>query len=88
MTASACVLCPALGVVSVKADAALGVFVVGLAVLMIGVVTGFTVVWLVIGGLLMLGSVAATVRQRRTGPEPEVTLRPGGDGRPWRRQRS
>lgn len=79
--------CPALGVVSVKADAALGVFVVGLAVLMIGVVTEFTVIWLVLGGLLMLGAVAATARRRRTGPDPEVTLRPGGEGRPWRRPR-
>lgn len=66
-------------------DAALGVFVVGLAVLMIGVVTGFTAVWLVIGGLLMLGALAATARRRRTGPDPEVTLRPGGDEKPWRR---
>ena len=74
-----------LGVVSVKADAALGVFVVGLAVLMIGVVKEFNVALLVIGGLIMLGSVAATARQRRTGPDPEVTLRPGGKDRPWRR---
>jgi hypothetical protein len=69
----------------VRSDAALGVFVVGLAVLMFGVISEFTVVWLVIGGLLMLGAVAATARQRRTGPEPEVTLRPGGKDRPWRR---
>lgn len=75
-----------LGVVSVKADAALGVFVVGLAVLMIGVVKEFNVALLVIGGLLMLGSVAATARQRRTGPAPDVTLRPGGKDRPWRRR--
>jgi hypothetical protein len=68
-----------------RSDAALGVFVVGLAVLMIGVITEFTVVWLVVGGLLMLGSVAATARRRRTGPAPEVTLRPGGKDRPWRR---
>jgi hypothetical protein len=67
-----------------RTDAALGVFVVGLAALMIGVVTEFTVVWLVIGGLLMLGAVAATARRRRTGPDPEVTLRPGGERRPWR----
>lgn len=73
-----------LGVVSVRTDAALGVFVVGLAVLMIGVVKEFNVALLVIGGLLMLGSVAATAR-RRTGPDPEVTLRPGGNDRPWRR---
>ncbi|MFJ5973527.1 hypothetical protein [Streptomyces sp. NPDC093060] len=85
MAASASVRCPVLGVVSVKVDAALGVFVVGLAVLMIGVVTDFTVIWIVLGGLLMLGAVAATARQRRTGPDPEVTLRPGGKDRPWRR---
>jgi hypothetical protein len=84
MAASASLLCPALGVVSVKTDAALGVFVVGLAVLMIGVVKEFNVALLVIGGLIMLGSVAATARQRRTGPDPDVTLRPGGNGRPWR----
>lgn len=69
---------------SVRSDAALGVFVVGLAVLMIGVVKEFSVVLLVIGGLLMLGAVAATARQRRTGPDPDVTLRPGGKDRPWR----
>jgi hypothetical protein len=68
-----------------RTDAVLGVFVVGLAVLMIGVVKEFNVALLVIGGLLMLGAVAATARQRRTGPDPEVTLRPGGKGRPWRR---
>jgi hypothetical protein len=72
---------------SVKADAALGVCVVGLAVLMIGVVKEFNVALLVIGGLLMLGSAAATARQRRTGPDPDVTLRPGGKDRPWRRPR-
>ncbi|MFF4489431.1 hypothetical protein ACFY0F_23530 [Streptomyces sp. NPDC001544] len=70
-----------------KADAALGVFVVGLAVLMIGVVKEFNLTLLVIGGLLMLGAVAATARQRRTGPDPEVTLQPGGESRPWRRRR-
>jgi hypothetical protein len=75
-----------LGVVSVKADAALGVFVVGLAVLMIGVVKEFNVALLVIGGLVMLGAVTTTARQRRTGPDPEVTLRPGGKDRPWRRR--
>ncbi|MFJ8603404.1 hypothetical protein ACIREM_32800 [Streptomyces shenzhenensis] len=68
-----------------KASGALGVFVVGLAVLMIGVVKEFNVALLVIGGLLMLGAVAATAQRRRTGPDPEVTLRPGGSGRPWRR---
>ena len=75
-----------LGVVSMRTDAALGVFVVGLAVLMIGVVKEFNVALLVIGGLVMLGSVAATTRQRHTGPDPEVTLRPGGKDRPWRKR--
>ncbi|MET8693620.1 hypothetical protein ABZV65_13875 [Streptomyces bauhiniae] len=65
---------------------ALGVFAVGLTVLMIGVAMEFNVVLLVVGGLLMLGAVAATAVWRRTGPDPEVTLRPGGEGRPWRRR--
>lgn len=69
----------------VKVDAAFGVFAVGLAVLMVGVAVGFNVPLMVIGGLLMLGAVAATARQRRTGPDPDVTLRPGGKDRPWRR---
>lgn len=68
-----------------RSDVALGVFAVGLAVLMIGIWTGFTLVPLILGGLIMLGAVAATARQRRTGPDPEETLRPGGEGRPWRR---
>jgi MYXO-CTERM domain-containing protein len=72
---------------SVKVDAALGVFAVGLALLMIGVAKEFNVALLVIGGLLMLGAVAATARRRRTGPDPDVTLRPGGKDRPWRRNR-
>jgi hypothetical protein len=70
-----------------KASGALGVFVVGLAVFMVGVASGFTVVWLIIGSVLMLGAVAATAGRRRTGPDPAVTVRPGGDGRPWRRGR-
>lgn len=68
-----------------RSDGAVGVFVVGLAVFMWGAATGFTVWLLVVGGLLMLGAVAATARQRRTGPAPEVTLRPGGKDRPWKR---
>jgi hypothetical protein len=68
-----------------KASGALGVFVVGLVVFFVGVAREFTVVWLVIGGVLMLGAVAATAGRRRTGPDPEVTLRPGGERRPWRR---
>ncbi|MFD9603307.1 hypothetical protein [Streptomyces sp. NPDC059970] len=69
-----------------RSDGALGVFVVGLALFMWGVICDLVVVLLVLGGLLMLGAVAATARQRRTGPAPEVTLRPGGKDRPWRRQ--
>ncbi|MFE7954393.1 hypothetical protein [Streptomyces sp. NPDC057413] len=68
-----------------RADPALGVFAVGLAVLMLGVVLEFRVALLAIGGLLMLGAVAATARRRRTGPDPDVTVRPGGKDRPWRR---
>jgi hypothetical protein len=68
-----------------RSDGAVGVFVVGLALFMWGVIAGFAVALLVIGGLLMLGAVAATARQRRSGPPPEVTLRPGGKDRPWRR---
>lgn len=68
-----------------RSDGAVGVFAVGLALLMLGLWTGFTWALIVLGGLLMLGAVAATARQRRTGPSPEVTLRPGGKGRPWRR---
>jgi hypothetical protein len=70
-----------------KTSGALGVFVVGLALLMVGVARGFTVAWMAVGGVLMLGAVGATAGRRRTGPEPEVTMRPGGEGRPWRRPR-
>lgn len=59
-------------------------FLVGLAVFMVGVAREFTVVWLIIGSVLMLGAVAATAGRRRTGPDPEVTMRPGNEGRPWR----
>jgi hypothetical protein len=74
----------ALGVVRMKASGALGVFVVGLVVFLVGVAREFTVLWLVIGSVLMLGAVAATAGRRRTGPDPDVTLKPGGEGRPWR----
>ncbi|MEH0445439.1 hypothetical protein QA811_17705 [Streptomyces sp. B21-102] len=76
----------ALGVVRMKASGALGVFVVGLVVFMVGVAGEFTVIWLAVGSLLMLGAVAATPGRRRTGPDPDVTLRPGGEARPWRSQ--
>lgn len=69
-----------------RSDGAVGVFAVGLALVFISLYTDFTVPLLIVAGLLMLGAVAATARQRRTGPDPEVTLRPGGKDRPWRRQ--
>ncbi|MGW7359456.1 hypothetical protein ACWGI0_23190 [Streptomyces sp. NPDC054802] len=60
-------------------------FAVGLALVFVSLYTDFTVPLLIVAGLLMVGAVAATARQRRTGPAPEVTLRPGGEGRPWKR---
>ena len=69
-----------------RSDGALGVFVVGLVVFMFGVIAGFMVGPLILGGLLMIGAVAATTRRRRLGPAPEVTLRPGGKDRPWKRR--
>lgn len=68
-----------------RANGALGVFVVGLVLFMLGIWSGPTVGLLVIGGLLMLGAVAATAGQRRSGQAPEVTLRPGSEDRPWKR---
>jgi type III secretory pathway component EscV len=67
-----------------KTDAAAGVFMAGLALVFIGIWTGYTVWMFAVAALLMVGAVTATARQRRTGPEPEVTLRPGGESRPWR----
>lgn len=69
-----------------KSDGALGVFAVGLIIFMGGVIAEFMVGPLVLGGLLMIGAVAATTRRRRLGPAPEVTLRPGGKDRPWKRR--
>ncbi|WP_327377995.1 hypothetical protein OG393_30960 [Streptomyces sp. NBC_01216] len=65
-------------------DAAVGVVAVGVALVFVGILTGYTVWVFVVAGLLMIGAVAATARQRRTGPAPDVTLRPGGENRPWR----
>jgi hypothetical protein len=75
-----------LGVVSVKQiDVPLGVVVAGL-VLIIGcrLVTWWPGV--IIGAALVLGAMASTARQRRTGPEPEVTRRPDGQDQPWRKR--
>jgi hypothetical protein len=76
-----------LGVVSVKADAAFGVVAAGVVLVLAAVWTH--VYWLLLpAACLIVGAVAATSRQRRTGPDPEMTIRPGGEGRPWRRPRS
>lgn len=68
-----------------RSDAAAGVFMAGVVLVFVALYTPFTVPLLVVAGLLMVGAVTATARKRRTGPDPEVTLRPGGDGRPWKR---
>lgn len=68
-----------------RSDGAVGVFAAGLALAFVGLYTDFTVPLLIAAGLLMIGAVAAAARQRRTGPPPEVTLRPGGMDRPWRK---
>ncbi|MFJ2259486.1 hypothetical protein ACIOKD_14290 [Streptomyces sp. NPDC087844] len=67
-----------------RPDWALGVFAAGLVLVFLAVITGW---WLLLipAACLMAGTVAATARQRRTGPAPDTTLRPGGEGRPWRR---
>jgi hypothetical protein len=67
-----------------RADVPLGIVVAALVVLLASVVER----WLpgiVLSSATTLGVLAATARQRRTGPDPEVTLRPGGKDRPWRR---
>ncbi|RKN41598.1 hypothetical protein D7294_13940 [Streptomyces hoynatensis] len=70
-------------------DAAAGVFAVGFAGLFFAVLSGrWWPLW--IGGPLMLGSLVATARRRRTGPDPDVVLGPSGPDRsqrPWRRRR-
>lgn len=67
-----------------RTDAAAGVFVAALVVLLVSWAQGWDVL-AVLAGAVMLGTIVATARQRRTGPEPDVMLRPGGDGRPWQR---
>lgn len=83
MVASVSVRCPALGVVRMRSDAAAGVFVGALVVLIVSVIKGWALL-IVVAVAVMLGTIVATARQRRTGPDPEVTLRPGGEDRPWR----
>ncbi|MFJ8154826.1 hypothetical protein [Streptomyces sp. NPDC094468] len=69
-----------------RSDAAAGVFVAALVVLIVSVIKGWPLL-IVLAVAVMVGTLAATARQRRTGPDPEVTLRPGGEGRPWREPR-
>lgn len=66
-----------------RSDAAAGVFVAALVLLLVGLAEGWPLLWIV-AAAVMLGVLVATARQRRTGPDPEVTLRPG-DERAWRR---
>jgi len=66
-----------------RTDAAAGVFVGALVVLLVSLLLGWTLL-VVLAGAVMVGVLVATARQRRTGPDPEVTIRPG-DERPWRR---
>lgn len=68
-----------------RSDAAAGVFVAALVLGIVSVAQGWTPV-AVLAGAVMVGVLVATARQRRTGPEPEVTIRPG-DERAWRRPR-
>lgn len=76
-----------LGVVHMRVDAAAGVFVGGLVAFMAGLWL-HSVLLMVVGVAVMVGTAAATARQRRQGPDPDVTLRPGGKGRPWHRHDS
>lgn len=55
-----------------------------LALLLVSLMAGWKPL-AVIAGVVMLGVIVATARQRRTGPDPEVTIRPG-DERAWRRR--
>ncbi len=69
------------------ADTSFAVFVVGGVLAFVNLATVGLVILYLIGGLMMVGAVAAGTRRRRLGPAPEVTLRPGGVERPWRRGR-
>ncbi|MFB7224214.1 MULTISPECIES: hypothetical protein [Streptomycetaceae] len=67
-----------------RSDWALGVFAVGLLLVFAAVIKGW---WLLLlpAACLIVGAVAGTTRARRSGQAPDVTVRPGGSGRPWRR---
>lgn len=73
--------------VSGRSDVAAGVFVGALVLGLVGLVKGWTLLWIV-AAAVMLGVVVATARQRRTGPAPDFTFRPGGDRRPWRKDQA
>ncbi|MET8765849.1 hypothetical protein [Streptomyces sp. NPDC004658] len=69
-----------------RSDWALGVFAAGLVLVFVAVIKGWWVL-LVPAACLIVGAVAGTTRARRSGQAPEMTVRPGGDERPWRRRR-
>jgi ABC-type Fe3+-siderophore transport system permease subunit len=66
-----------------RSDAAAGVFVAALVLGLISLHEGWTPLAAVCGAV-MVGVIVATARGRRSGDEPEVTIRPG-DERAWRR---
>jgi hypothetical protein len=68
----------------VRTDAAAGVFVAALVVLLASAAERW-VPGIVGAAAVMLGVMAATARRRRSGEEPEVTIRVG-DERAWRRK--
>lgn len=67
-----------------RTDAAAGVFVAALLVFLVSLLQGWAVLAL-LSAAVMVGTIVATARQRRSGQVPDVTLRPGGEDRPWRR---
>ncbi len=62
-------------------DAAAGMFVVGLAFVLVAAVT-WSPLWLWIGGPLVVGSAVATAGRRRTDPDGEAPLGPAHQDRP------
>ena len=67
-----------------RTDAAAGVFVAGLVGLLFSLVDGIVPLAIVCVAV-MIGTLVATARQRRTGPDPDTVIRPG-DERAWRRR--